>query len=53
MPINEVNGKELIVYNDNLSTAQPFEGGIIFYQPTENVRIEVRMGEETVWLTQQ
>ena len=47
-----MSDKELIVYNDNSSTAQPFEGEIIFYQPTENVRIEVRMGEETVWLTQ-
>jgi len=48
-----MSDKELIVYNDNPSMAQPFEGEIIFYQPTENVRIEVRMGEETVWLTQQ
>ena len=48
-----MSDKELIVYNDNPSMAQPFEGEIIFYQPTENVRIEVRMGDETVWLTQQ
>jgi len=28
-------------------------GEIILYQPDETVRIEVRMGGETVWLTQQ
>jgi len=32
-------------------TAQ--QGEIILYQPDETVRIEVRMGGETVWLTQQ
>ncbi len=29
------------------------KGEIILYQPDETVRIEVRMGGETVWLTQQ
>ena len=29
------------------------QGEIILYQPDETVRIEVRMGGETVWLTQQ
>ena len=48
-----MNDKELIVYNDDPSSAQPFEGEIVFYQSAENVRIEVRLGEETVWLTQQ
>ena len=28
------------------------EGEIILYQPDNNVRLEVRMQEETVWLTQ-
>ena len=28
-------------------------GEIIMYQPDETIRLEVRMGEETVWLTQQ
>ena len=32
--------------------AQP-QGEIILYQPDETVRLEVRLGEETVWLTQQ
>jgi hypothetical protein len=48
-----MNDKDLIVYNDDTSKAQVFEGEIIFYQPDENIRIEVRLGEETVWLTQQ
>ena len=29
------------------------QGEIILYQPDETVRLEVRMGDETVWLTQQ
>ena len=29
------------------------KGEIIMYQPNETIRLEVRMGEETVWLTQQ
>ena len=29
------------------------KGEIILYQPDDNVRLEVRMEEETVWLTQQ
>ena len=28
-------------------------GEIVMYQPDETIRLEVRMGEETVWLTQQ
>jgi len=48
-----MNDKDLIVYNDDTSKAQAFEGEVIFYQPDENIRIEVRLGEETVWLTQQ
>ena len=28
-------------------------GEIILYQPDNNIRLEVRMHEETVWLTQQ
>ena len=26
-------------------------GEIVMYQPDETIRLEVRMGEETVWLT--
>ena len=29
------------------------KGEIILYQPDETIRLEVRMGEESVWLTQQ
>ncbi|MBR6031693.1 MAG: virulence RhuM family protein [Bacteroidaceae bacterium] len=29
------------------------KGEIVLYQPDETIRLEVRMGEETVWLTQQ
>ena len=28
------------------------KGEIVMYQPDETIRLEVRMGEETVWLTQ-
>ena len=28
-------------------------GEIVMYQPDETIRLEVRMGEETVWLTQE
>ena len=28
------------------------ENEIVLYQPNENVKIEVRVGDETVWLTQ-
>ncbi len=28
-------------------------GEIVMYQPDETIRLEVRMGKETVWLTQQ
>ena len=29
------------------------KGAAVMYQPDETIRLEVRMGEETVWLTQQ
>ncbi|MBQ8711995.1 MAG: virulence RhuM family protein [Prevotella sp.] len=29
------------------------KGEIVLYQPDETIRLEVRMGEDTVWLTQQ
>ena len=29
------------------------KGEIVMYQPDETIRLEVRMGKETVWLTQQ
>jgi len=36
----------------NIQPAQP-QGEIILYQPDETVRLEVRLEDETVWLTQQ
>ena len=35
---------------NNITTTK---GEIVMYQPDETIRLEVRMGEETVWLTQQ
>ena len=32
---------------------EPNKGEIVMYQPDETIRLEVRMDEETVWLTQQ
>ena len=29
------------------------EGEIIIYQPNDNVKLEVRLNEETVWLNRQ
>jgi len=29
------------------------KGEIVLYQPDDTIRLEVRMGEDTVWLTQQ
>lgn len=29
------------------------EGEIIIYQPDDNVKLEVRLNEETVWLNRQ
>ena len=34
------------------SDSQPQQGEIVLYQPDETVRIEVRLEDETVWLTQ-
>ena len=39
-------------YNTDQNMADN-KGEIIMYQPDETIRLEVRMGEETVWLTQQ
>ena len=39
--------------NETIQQQTPQQGEIILYQPDETVRIEVRMGGETVWLTQQ
>ena len=36
-----------------MNNIEPAKGEIVMYQPDETVRLEVRLGEETVWLTQQ
>ena len=36
-----------------MSNIESTKGEIVMYQPDETIRLEVRMGEETVWLTQQ
>ena len=39
----------------NKSTLLPTgeKGEIVLYQPNESIRLEVRIEDETVWLTQQ
>ena len=36
-----------------MNSTELAKGEIVMYQPDETIRLEVRMGEETVWLTQQ
>ena len=36
-----------------MSNHESTKGEIVMYQPDETIRLEVRMGEDTVWLTQQ
>ena len=36
-----------------MNNIESLKGEIVMYQPDETIRLEVRMGEETVWLTQQ
>ena len=36
-----------------MNNIESSKGEIVMYQPDETIRLEVRMGEETVWLTQQ
>ena len=36
-----------------MNSIESSTGEIVMYQPDETIRLEVRMGEETVWLTQQ
>ena len=36
-----------------MNSTEITKGEIVMYQPDETFRLEVRMGEETVWLTQQ
>ena len=39
--------------NNGMNNIESSKGEIVMYQPDETIRLEVRMGEETVWLTQQ
>ena len=39
--------------NNGMNNTESSKGEIVMYQPDETIRLEVRMGEETVWLTQQ
>jgi hypothetical protein len=41
-----------LTYN-GMNNIESQKGEIVMYQPDETIRLEVRMGEETVWLTQQ
>ncbi len=36
-----------------MNNIESAKGEIVMYQPDETIRLEVRMGDETVWLTQQ
>jgi hypothetical protein len=38
--------------NDGMNNIESNTGEIVMYQPDETIRLEVRMGEETVWLSQ-
>ena len=38
---------------DIMENMESSKGEIVMYQPDETIRLEVRMGEDTVWLTQQ
>lgn len=40
---------------NNINTLQTSgeKGEIVLYQPNESIRLEVRLEDETVWLTQQ
>lgn len=39
--------------NKNTLSATTEKGEIVFYQPNESISLEVRLEDETVWLTQQ
>jgi hypothetical protein len=39
--------------NDGMNNIDSNTGEIVMYQPDETIRLEVRVEDETVWLTQQ
>ena len=41
------------IKNNVMNNNDSNKGEIVMYQPDETIRLEVRMDEETVWLTQQ
>ena len=43
----------LIIKQYSMNNIESQKGEIVMYQPDETIRLEVRMGEETVWLSQQ
>ena len=55
------NSKILLIFvpsklnlkHDSMNNNESNKGEIVMYQPDETIRLEVRMGEDTVWLTQQ
>jgi hypothetical protein len=44
---------KLNLTDNGMNNIESNKGEIVMYQPDETIRLEVRMGEETVWLTQQ
>ena len=48
-----INCSTLNLVQMNDIETQVNKGEIVMYQPDETIRLEVRMGEDTVWLTQQ
>ena len=51
IPLQRQNIVEL--KNNGMNNIESSKGEIVMYQPDETIRLEVRMDEETVWLTQQ
>ena len=46
------NSKIVELKNNGMNNIESSTGEIVMYQPDETIRLEVRMGEETVWLSQ-
>ena len=44
---------EIVANCNNLTTLYDNAGEIILYQPNDNIRLEVRLNEDTVWLNRQ
>ena len=45
--------KRLIKMANEIVPVNEMQGEVIFYQPDSTMRLEVRLEDETVWLTQQ